>query len=100
MSRQYWEEARDNGQRAVNYANSMLGVPVDDTTPLEILGERPATSTDRHMLYETDFNALVALEVKRGTVASDVGETAMSNFHIYMSGNRTPAPQTSPTFFQ
>ena len=75
----------------------------DETVDLQIrLAGADAVYGDRHRVYEEEFNALVAHEIKVGKVSPEVGELAMSNFHVYMSGNRTllPGPQTSPTFYQ
>jgi hypothetical protein len=125
-SRTYWEEARENGQRAVDYAERMLGgkqpgeigaVPLAMTTeieacgsadypdvPLEALGERPVIHyDDRHRRMEEDFNALVAIEVAAGRVNEDVAMRAAANFHDYARAtNLFPPnthPQTSPGFY-
>ncbi len=96
----YWVAAREAGQRQVDFANRALGVPIDDTTPLEALGERPVmrVNSTRHDGYIRDFDALVAFEIRKGSVSQDVGSTAMTNFRVYMTGNRKPA-HTSPRFY-
>lgn len=53
---------------------------------------------DRHRLYEEEFNALVTLEINLGTITQAIGDVAMSNFHIFLVGNKSP--QTSPLFYQ
>ncbi len=82
-SETYWIEARNNGMRQVEYANKMLGCEM----------------TDRHRMYEEDFNALVQIEVDSGRVEEAVGSLAMANFHVFMVHTRFPA-QTSPRFYE
>lgn len=93
----YWKQARIAGLRQANYANRALGY---DEIPLEALGERPVmpVTDNRHEGYIRDFDALVAVSVDTGVVAQEVGNIAMSNFRVYMTGNR--CPQHSPKFFQ
>lgn len=116
MSQGYWEKARDDGQRAVDYANSQLkprpgeigGVLATPTTdmgdiPPEQLGDHPVIHyDDRHRAYEDDFNALTALAVEQGRIPQDVAERAMANFHDAMRATQLgrQAIQTSPTFYQ
>ena len=95
-------------ERMIEFARASM--PADDIgeIPLEALGERPVLEvySDRHRLYEEDFNALVALEVHRGRVAADVGVRAVANFHDFARASQLtslqnqPGPQASPKFYQ
>ena len=125
MSYAYWQQAKENGQRQVDYANRALrsyapgtvgSVPVQMTTeiescgsadypdiPLEALGDRPVIHyDDRHRLYEENFNALVAIQLATGRINEDTALRATANFHDYVRATNLFPPniQTSPTFYQ
>lgn len=108
-----WQsELIDNAERQIawaraNTAPGQIGaVPLAMTTeideiPLEQLGEQPPYPlADHNRRSEEDFNALVAIELAAGRITLTSAEQAASNFHVYISGNRYVAPQTSPRFFQ
>lgn len=123
MSQAYWEQAKENGQRQVDYANRALrsyapgtigAVPLAMTTgieacgsadypdvPLEALGERPVIHyDDRHRRMEEDFNALVAIEQNAGRVDEATASKATANFHDYARATHLFPPYTSRRFYE
>lgn len=89
-----WQQKQiETGQAMIDYALSTMPEP-----PLEALGDRPPL--DRHLMYETDFNALADVQVISGTLTVEEGEAVKADFHVWVSGTRYEAPQTSPKFYE
>lgn len=119
MSKQYWEEHKEHGQRMVDYANGMLSPGEIGAVPLrrtcEISPEDTAQEIaeasiamagadgvygDRKRLYEEDFNALIDIEILGGRITQDTADRARANFHDYMRASHMLPPHTSPKFYQ
>lgn len=87
MSREYWEKARTDAQRAVDVATEALS-GYDDETPLESLGDRPVI--DHDLRVEGVFSDSIARQVSLGAVSPAVGELVVGLLH---------EAHTSPHFY-